>query len=104
MSNVVVLASREVSRADADKPGTGSNGRMSVSEIAQRLNIGRQGVYRMLEQRIIPGIRLGRRWLITRHAFGQWERTCGIRTPASPRTISGDFTSIPDRGRSLLCQ
>jgi hypothetical protein len=31
----------------------------------------------MLEQGILPGIRLGRRWLITRHAYEAWERTCG---------------------------
>jgi hypothetical protein len=33
----------------------------------------------MLEQGIIPGIRLGRRWIITRHAYEQWERTSGMR-------------------------
>jgi hypothetical protein len=31
----------------------------------------------MLKQGIIPGIRLGRRWIITRHAYQHWERTCG---------------------------
>lgn len=53
-------------------------GRISVPEIAQRLNIGRQAVYAMLEQRIIPAVRLGRRWIITRYAYEQWERTCGM--------------------------
>ena len=53
--------------------------RMSVHEIALRLNIGRLAVYSMLEQGIMPGIRLGRRWIITRHAYEQWERTCGMR-------------------------
>ena len=53
------------------------NGRISVPEIAERLDIGRLAVYAMLEQRILPGIRLGRRWIITRHAYEEWERTCG---------------------------
>ena len=53
--------------------------RMSVEEIARRLEIGRFAVYTMLEQGIVPGIRLGRRWIITRHAYEQWERTCGMR-------------------------
>ena len=53
--------------------------RISVPEIAQRLKIGRLAVYEMLEQRILPGIRLGRRWIITWHAYEQWERTCGVR-------------------------
>jgi excisionase family DNA binding protein len=53
--------------------------RISVEEIARRLSIGRLAVYSMLEQGIMPGIRLGRRWIITRHAYDQWERTCGMR-------------------------
>jgi hypothetical protein len=27
-----------------------------------------------------PAIRLGRRWIVTRHAFETWERNCGIAT------------------------
>ncbi len=53
--------------------------RMSVEEIARRLDIGRLAVYAMLEQGLLPAIRLGRRWIITRQAYEQWERTCGMR-------------------------
>jgi excisionase family DNA binding protein len=53
---------------------------MSVPEIARRLNIGRLAVYAMLEQGDLPGLRVGRRWIITRHAYEQWERTCGMRS------------------------
>jgi excisionase family DNA binding protein len=60
--------------------GEPRSNRISVEEIAGRLNIGRLAVYSMLEQGIMPGIRLGRRWIITRHAYDQWERTCGMRT------------------------
>jgi excisionase family DNA binding protein len=56
--------------------------RMSVPEIARRLDIGRLAVYAMLGRGIIPGIRLGRRWIITRHAYEQWERTCGMQVGA----------------------
>ena len=52
--------------------------RISVEEIAQRLNVGRLAVYSMLEQKIIPGVRVGRRWIITRYAYENWERSCGI--------------------------
>jgi hypothetical protein len=41
------------------------------------IGIGRLAVYAMLEKGIIPGIRFGRRWLITRYAYEQWEKTCG---------------------------
>jgi len=66
--------------------------RITVPEIARRLGIGRMAVYALLEQRIIPTIRLGRRWIITRHAYEQWERTCGMHvgaglTPAQEVTV-----------------
>jgi excisionase family DNA binding protein len=65
------------------RPGGGIPGqcssRISVLEIARRLAVGRQAVYAMLEQKLIPGIRFGRRWIITRHAYELWERTCGMR-------------------------
>jgi excisionase family DNA binding protein len=56
--------------------------RISVLEVARRLNIGRLAVYSMLEQGIIPGLRLGRRWIITRQAYMTWENTCGLRSGA----------------------
>lgn len=51
--------------------------RITVLEIAQRLDVGRLAVYAMLEQKVIPGIRLGRRWIITRHAYEQWSAPVG---------------------------
>ena len=53
------------------------NSRISIPEIANCLSIGRLAVYAMLEQGILPGVRLGRRWIVTRHAYEHWERTCG---------------------------
>ena len=68
------------------RPGEGlleqRSRRISVPEISRRLDVGRQAAYAMLEQGIIPGIRLGRRWIITRHAYEEWERTCGTRSAA----------------------
>lgn len=55
-------------------------GRLSVSDIARGLGIGRMAVYSMLEKGLLPGIRIGRRWLVTRHAYEEWERTCGMPT------------------------
>ena len=61
--------------------------RITVDEIADRLDVGRQAVYTMLEQGLLPGIRLGRRWIVTRAAFEAWERTCG--TPTDKPTGTG---------------
>jgi excisionase family DNA binding protein len=52
--------------------------RIGVPEIADRLSIGRMAVYQLLECRAIPAIRLGRRWIVTRYAYEQWEKTCGV--------------------------
>lgn len=59
----------------------GLSARISVPEIAERLDIGRLRVYALLERGIIPGVRLGRRWIITRYAYEEWERTCGTHAP-----------------------
>jgi excisionase family DNA binding protein len=59
-----------------------SCGRISVPEIAKRLKIGRLAVYAMLEQGIVPAVRLGRRWIVTRRAYLAWEETCGVRAGA----------------------
>jgi excisionase family DNA binding protein len=75
-----------ITDSNSEQPGETPTGRLSsrisVPEIAQRLEIGRVAVYSLLEQGSLPGIRLGRRWIITRHAYEQWERTCGMRAGA----------------------
>ena len=53
------------------------SGRITIPEIAERLRVGRLTVYAMLERGIIPGIRIGRRWIVTRYAYEEWERICG---------------------------
>src|SRR5260370_28265547 len=63
--------------------------RMTIPEVAHRLSIGRLAVYAMLEQGLLPGIRLGRRWIVTRHAFEEWERTCGLAASASAPSATG---------------
>lgn len=73
-----------VPRHEKGKGPDHMSGRMSIPEIATRLSIGRIAVYTMLEQGVIPAVRLGRRWIVTRHAYEQWERTCGMRTGLQP--------------------
>jgi excisionase family DNA binding protein len=62
-----------------------SPNRISVLQIARRLSIGRLAVYSMLQQGIIPPVRLGRRWIITRQAYLTWESTCGLPAGAGLR-------------------
>ena len=53
--------------------------RMTVPEIAGRLAVGQMAVYRMLEEKIIPAVRVGKRWVVTRKAFEKWEESCGLQ-------------------------
>lgn len=66
-------------------PLTGAYGhlpssRMTVPEIAGRLAVGEMAVYRMLEAKIIPAVRIGKRWVVTRKAFEKWEENCGLHS------------------------
>ena len=62
---------------------------MTPKDVAQRLHIGTRAVYAMLERGILPGIRIGRRWLVTKNAYEQWERTCGLRQASNIAGLSG---------------
>jgi excisionase family DNA binding protein len=75
----------QTTQSSTDKLADSPSSRISVLEIAGRLDVGRLAVYSMLEQGMLPGVRLGRRWIITRHAYLAWERTCGLRTGARLR-------------------
>ena len=66
----------------SNQPTLAGPGRITVPEIARRLGVGRLKVYFMLKRQILPGIRVGRQWIITRPAYEQWERTCGTRSGA----------------------
>ena len=70
---------------------------MRVPEIARRLNISRDTVYAMLEARQLPGIRIGRRWLVTRQAYENWEKNCGAR-PAPPAEFRPGLQPQPEVG------
>ena len=67
-----------------------SIGRISVAEIATRLSIGKLAVYAMLEHHIIPAIRRGRRWIVTRSAYNEWEQICG-KDPDSSNGLANNF-------------
>jgi excisionase family DNA binding protein len=54
-----------------------AEGRISIDEMAAFLAVGKATVYAMLNQRIIPAIKVGKRFIVTRHAFNAWEQTCG---------------------------
>lgn len=55
---------------------------ITVPEIASRLDICEECVYRLLHDKIIPNLRIGRRFIISRAAYLRWEQNLG-EGPAS---------------------
>jgi excisionase family DNA binding protein len=64
-----------------------------VPEIARQLNVGRLTVYSMLDQGIIPAVRVGRLWIIPRPAYERWLVECG--TPAGPGLRGEPEVEVP---------
>jgi len=62
---------------------TATPARITVQEIAGRLAMGKESVYRLLDRGEIPAIRHGRSWLISRSAYERWEQSFGSRGQGS---------------------
>ena len=60
--------------------GRRGSARIQVPEICERLALGERAVYGLLEAKIIQAMRVGRRWVIARYAYEQWEKTFGQNT------------------------
>jgi len=52
---------------------------LTVPEIAQRLGVCAPKVYQMLADGIIPHVRHGRKYIVSRAAFERWEQSLGER-------------------------
>jgi excisionase family DNA binding protein len=70
---------QQVNSVEAEMPVVQRPTSIRVPEIARRLGVGRLKIYAMLEAGVIPGIHFGRKWIITRFAYENWERTCGVK-------------------------
>jgi excisionase family DNA binding protein len=74
-------------------PDANRGARMTIAEIATRLGKSKRAIYEMLESGVLPGIRHGHRWIVTRCAYERWERTCGL-PPGSPAAENGFVGTI----------
>jgi excisionase family DNA binding protein len=50
---------------------------ITIPEIADRLDVCEETVYEMLKAHVIPSIRPGRRFIVSRTAYEKWEATIG---------------------------
>lgn len=64
-------------RAGVSLYGAGVSGRVTIAEIMADLAIGKPAVYRMLGDRVIPNIRVGQKFIVTRAAYDAWKQRCG---------------------------
>ena len=59
-----------------------SAARITVKEIVTDLDVSKTRVYEMLDKRIIPNIRVGKSFIVGRHAYEEWKKTIGLAKPA----------------------
>ncbi len=74
---VRAIADQVAAKLNADRPASNLRTTITVPEIAERLGLGEETVYEMLDANEIPHIRHGRRYVISRAAFLRWEDTIG---------------------------
>lgn len=53
---------------------------ITIPEIAERLDVCEETVYDLCKRHVIPSIRPGRRFIISRTAYEKWEGTIGEKT------------------------
>ena len=62
---------------------------ITVPEISERLGICEETVYDMVRNHVIPNIRHGHRFIISRVAYERWEATIGEQAPSSTTQQKG---------------
>jgi excisionase family DNA binding protein len=67
-------AGRPRGKRNANVPSAELSDVMTVKQVAEYLNCPRSTVYWLLEQRKVPGLRLGGRWRFLRSELEQWIR------------------------------
>lgn len=55
---------------------------MTVLEVCKEVGRSRPFVTKLLNKKVIPNVKVGRSYIITRHAFAEWQRTCGVQREA----------------------
>lgn len=58
--------------AASDRWGMTERQTMTVDEVSEVLGVSRNGVYEALRKGEVPGVRVGRRWVIPRERFWRW--------------------------------
>jgi excisionase family DNA binding protein len=56
---------------------------IKAPEISQRLGVCEPTVRDLLRKQIIPNVRYGRIWIVSRNAFERWEQNIGVN-PGKP--------------------
>lgn len=50
---------------------------LKVSDICTYLNVSNETIYKWIDQRSMPGHRVGRRWMFKKNEVDEWVRTGG---------------------------
>jgi excisionase family DNA binding protein len=97
-----------MSYARSHPNGADQGATISPEEVADRLGYSRKRIYQFLEAKQIPGLKIGKKWIINRREFDDWLAHRGAITPAAG--VAGPSPDIPqmltqlDNVRELLRQ
>ena len=58
---------------------------ITVTDMALELGVGQRKIYAMLHENLIPHLRSGALYLVSRAAWDLWLSTLGIQQPSTPR-------------------
>src|SRR3989442_7172915 len=70
---------------------------LRVPELAERLDLSPQSVYRLLQSGALPGLRVGGSWRVPASALERWIETQLETRPPAPRG-----TALPTSGRGAV--
>jgi excisionase family DNA binding protein len=82
---------------------------ITIPEIADRLDVCEETVYDLCKRHVIPSIRPGRRFIISRAAFEKWEATIGEKPFDVHRNTMPDCQGLwnekwPEREEALFAR
>jgi excisionase family DNA binding protein len=90
-----------------DGERAGQSATLTPDEVADRLGYSRKRIYQFLEARQVPGMKIGKKWIIDRREFEEWlarqRATSPVGVAASSPDIPEMLTQL-DNVRELLRQ
>jgi excisionase family DNA binding protein len=67
---------------------------LTVDDICKYLNVSNETVYKWIEQRNMPGHRVGRRWMFKKEQVDAWVEAGGAASDQQPEVTEGKRNEV----------